>query len=77
MKVNGAEKDMNCLKPGPPKDPNTFWEPCAKKATPSASRNGSGAHEAVVEASLRNMAAVLRSKSGWNSPTINLFAAKG
>src|SRR5712692_10929643 len=55
MNGNGAGKDVNFANPGPLNEPKTFWAPCPTKAIPSASRSGTGAHEAEVEVSLRSI----------------------
>jgi hypothetical protein len=60
MKENGAGKDVKAFSPGPPNEPTTFCMPCAAKKVPSTSRNGTGAHEAEVDVSLRNITATFR-----------------
>src|SRR5207253_10274003 len=58
MNGNGAGKETNVLKPGPPKEPSTFCAPCPMKAIPIASRSGTVAQVEEVDVSLRSMIVV-------------------
>src|SRR5258705_5857178 len=54
IKVKGVLPEVQTLKPGPLKAPNTFWEPCAIIVAASANRMGIVIQEEEVAISLRN-----------------------